>query len=59
MLLFEAALVVMLVTFEMQQIQFVDQAAGFQKLERPIDRNAVEPGILLFGHLIETLGVQM
>ena len=33
-LLLEAALVVMLVAFKVQQIEFVDQAAGFQKLER-------------------------
>ena len=30
-LLLEAALVVMLVAFEMQQIELIDQAAGFQE----------------------------
>src|SRR5258708_5630710 len=41
-LLFEAALVVMLVAFKMQQIELIDQAAGLQELERPIDRDPIE-----------------
>src|SRR6185312_13971129 len=57
--LFEAALVVMLVAFKVQQIELVDQAAGFQKLERPIDRDPIELGVLFLGELIQRFGVQM
>ena len=58
-LLLQAGFVVVFFAFEVSQIQLVYQAAFFEQLERPIDGNAVELGILLFGHLIETLGVQM
>ena len=59
MFLLEARLVIVFFAFEVSQIQLVYQAAFLKQFERPIDRNAIELGILLFGHLIETLGVQM
>src|SRR5689334_19313686 len=58
-LLLEAALVVMLVALEMQQIELIDQAAGLQELESPIDRDPIELGVFLFGELVERFGVQM
>jgi len=58
-LLLEAALIIMLVTFKMEQIQLIDQAAGFQELERPIDCDPIELGVFFLGKLVQRLGVQM
>ena len=58
-LLFEASFVVVFFAFEVSQVQLVHQTAFLEQLQRAIHRDAVELGVLLFGHLIQALGVQM
>ena len=43
----------------MHQVQFIHQAAGLEQLERAVDGDAVDLGILFAGELEEPLGVQV
>ncbi len=59
MLLLHARLVVVLISAEMHQIQFVDQTALLQHFQRAVNGNAVELGILFARKVIQRLGVEM
>ncbi len=50
-------LVVVLVTLDVHQVEFIDQLALLQHLQRAVDRHAVELRILLLGQLVKLLGV--
>ncbi len=58
-LLLQAGFVIMLVASKMHQVELVDQAALFQQFQRPIDRDAIQLGVLFLGQLVERFGVQM
>src|SRR5579864_9118871 len=58
-LLLSARLVVVLVAAIVHQVQLIHQTAFLQQLQRAIDSDAVELGVLLLGHLKQVLGVKM
>lgn len=59
MLLFQPRFIIVLVPTVMHQVQFIHQAAGLEHLQRAIDRNTVELGVALLGHLVQPLGIQV
>ena len=58
-LLLHAGFVVVLVAAVVHQVQLVHQAAVLEHLQRAVDGDAVELGILLLGQLKQALGVQV
>ena len=58
-LLFQARFVIVLVPVVVHEVQLVHQPAGLEQLQRPVDRDAVDFGILLARQLVETLGIQV
>ena len=49
--LLQAGLIVMLISTEMHQVQFVDQTALFQHLESAVNSDSIELRVYLLGHL--------
>src|SRR5262245_26667044 len=58
-LLFGARLVIVLIAAVMHQIELIDQPAFLQQLQRTIDRDAIQLGVFLLGHLKQLLGVEV
>lgn len=58
-LLLHPRFVVVLVAADVHQVKFVDEAAGFEHLEGAVDGDAIELGVLLFGHEVQPLGVEV
>jgi hypothetical protein len=54
-----ACLIIVLLTGLVHQIEFIDEAAFLEQLERSIDGDAIELRILFLRQLEETLGIQM
>ena len=58
-LLLQAGFVIVLVAAVVHQVQLVHQAALLEQLQRAVDGDAIELGILLLGQLKQAFGVQV
>ena len=59
MLLFQPGFVIVLVAFKVHEVQLIHQSGFFEELEGPIDGDPIDPRVLVAGHCIELLGIEV